>query len=281
MSSKENRPQHQQHMQPNALESLTKIGGSQSESALALHGTMTETKPDIPSVKIEFYTKAAPQMLFSKRGGQNGNGTHFIQGVDWFDTKLLKILNAVRQDDPFADQLLLNIESGIINLGNFYREEQLNIHALIEEKFQGANAEINIPKNSTSSTVEITLAHRLSYNLLWLVKELDTLLYFLFYCDQYSILKVKDVKERRDVLKKKFRQVLAQINSWTSTGISREDLAYNTAKVKLAFEKNNEVQLSKEVIYLDLRADCAPEISSHRNDIMDKGIEEKLRILYQ
>lgn len=219
-------------------------------------------------------------MLFSKVGGQRAKGTHFIQGVDWFDTKLTKILTAVRQDDPFADQLLLNLETSIFNLGSFYREEQQKIHELIQEHFKSVGAEINIPKNSSSSIVEITLAHRLSYNLLWLVKELDTLLYFLFYCDQYSILKVQEIKERRDILKKKFRQVLAQINVWTSTGISREDLAYNTARVKKAFEKNTEVRLSKEVIYLELRADCAPEISSHRNDVLDEGIKEKLKNLY-
>lgn len=280
MTEHTNRPNFDKHLQPNELSSIDKIGGNDERGDLALHGTMTENKPAIPSVKVDFYTKAAPNMLFSKVGNPKAKGTHFIQGVDWFDTKLTKILTAVRQDDPFADQLLLNLEASIFNLGTFYREEQAKIHEIIQGHFSSVNAEINIPKNSNSSTIEITLAHRLSYNLLWLVKELDTLLYFLFYCDQYSILKVKEVKERREVLKKKFRQVLAQINVWTSTGISREDLAYNTAKVKKAFEKNSEVQLSKEVIFLELRADCAPEITSHRNDVLDKGIDEKLRNLY-
>jgi integrating conjugative element protein (TIGR03761 family) len=280
MTEQKNRPNFDEHIKPNDLNSISKIGGNET-SELALFGTMTENKPDIPSVKIEFNTKAAPLMLFSKKGSPRGNGTHFIQGVDWFDTKLTKILTAVRQDDPFADQLLLNLEMSIFNLGQFYREEQAKIHKLIEQHFNTASAEINISKNSHSLSVEITLAHRLSYNLLWLVKELDTLLYFLFYCDQYSILMVKDIKERREILKKKFRQVLAQINLWTSTGISREDLAYNTAKVQKAFEKNNKVLLSKEVIYLELRADCAPEISSHRNDILDSGIYEKLKNLYK
>lgn len=280
MAEQNNRPNFDKHLQPNELGSITKIGGKDDNDGLALHGTLTENKPDIPSVKIDFYTKAAPSMLFSKVGNPKAKGTHFIQGVDWFDTKLTKILTAVRQDDPFADQLLFNLEASIFNLGTFYQEEQVKIHKQIQAHFKSVNAEINIPKNSSSSTIEITLAHRLSYNLLWLVKELDTLLYFLFYCDQYSILKVKEIKERREILKKKFRQVLAQINVWTSTGISREDLAYNTAKVKKAFEKNADVQLSKEIIFLELRADCAPEISSHRNDVLDKGIEEKLRNLY-
>jgi integrating conjugative element protein (TIGR03761 family) len=280
MTEATNRIKHDVKLSENHADNISQIGKPNTEKTVDMHGTVTENKPEIPMVKIRFLTIAAREMLLQKFGPKRPKGVHHIQSVKWFDDKVAKILIAARQDDPFADQVLLNIETAVASLGDFYKEEEAELLRMLQDKFQGNQSILQLTEQHYSEEIEIAFYNRLGYMLLWLTKSLDSVLYYLFNCDRYSILSSKEVKERRNVMKRKFRQILNLVNAWKATAITREDLAHNTAKVAQAFEKNSGVKLSKEVIYLELRADCAPEIHSHQDDQLDPFIGQKLRALY-
>ncbi|EKO3573641.1 DUF1845 family protein [Vibrio metschnikovii] len=110
-------------------------------------------KPEIPHLNVTFLTKDAPALLFSRKEKRGENKTNFISGADWFDSKIKVILNAVRDDDPFADQLVFDIENAINNLSAHYKEELQSIEFSLETKLTYFNASLEI---SDSSTFKLT-----------------------------------------------------------------------------------------------------------------------------
>ncbi|MFL7013624.1 AcaB family transcriptional regulator [Enterovibrio norvegicus] len=254
------------------------------ENSVTIKAELTENRPTVPHVEIKFNTKAAPQLLFSSNqeaGSRKNSKARFIQGADWFDTKLRPIMHAIRDDDPFADQVLFDIETAVADLGMTYKAEQENIKALLETRFSNNSAVLKFNENMHCSVYKVTFENRLAYDLLWAVKELDNVLYYLFLADKYSILPVPEISEKRDELRKKYRKTLMLINNWKSTSITRDDLAHNTARVAKTFEVNSNISLSLQVLMLEVRAACAPEIKSRKGNVLIQSTKEKLLELYQ
>lgn len=286
-SNKKNRPQTHGTLSEVNADNLHKIGGKKNkdknDGSISLHGEISTNKPEIPKVIIRFFTKAAPKLLASNNNSRvrGGRDLPFTPGLDWFDTKLTKLLSGIKNDDPFADQMLLNIEQEIQIVGEFYKTEQARLLSILNNKMDSSNSELSLPRNNHCEEHKVSYYNRLGYDFLWMTKELDSVLYYLFLCDQYAVLKSREVKEIQVEMTKKFRRTLSMITSWKPTGITREDLGQNTARVHQAFNKNADVGLSLEVIYLKLRADSAPYIDSHPNDKLDSSIEAMLKRYYK
>lgn len=229
---------------------------------------------------MTFLTKDAPALLFSSKEKRGGNKTNFISGADWFDSKIKVILNAVRDDVPFADQLIFDIENAINNLSALYKEEIQDIKASIETELNHFNSSLEISEKIHVETPAISFQNRLTFDLLWALKDLDESLYYLYLSDKYAILPSQVVTEKKQELRKAYRVILQMINRWKPSAITREDLAHNTQRVAKTFEINEQVQLTKDVLLLEKRAACAPNIKTRSFNKLEPAIKEKLNELY-
>ncbi|EKO3587299.1 DUF1845 family protein [Vibrio metschnikovii] len=119
-----------------------------------------------------------------------------MSGADWFDSKIKVILNAVRDDVPFADQLIFDIENAINNLSALYKEELQDIKASIETELNHFNASLEISEKNHVETHAISFQNRLTFDLLWALKDLDESLYYLYLSDKYAILPSQVVTEK-------------------------------------------------------------------------------------
>lgn len=256
---------------------------SLGENSVAIHGEMVENKPTIPRVTVDFYTKAAPALLFSDKKDPKkspNSRTRFVQGADWFDTKLKVILNAIRDDDPFADQLLLDIERAVLDVGKRAEECQDVLKSRMDEALKRHGAKLEFNQNMHASTYKLTFQNRLSYEILWAVKEIDSAFFLLFLSEKHALVSPEEVKETRSSLRRQYNQTLSMINYWTNTAITREDLAHNTARVHKTFEMNKKIVLSHDVLMLKVRATSAPAIKIHRGNELEKNTKERLIELY-
>lgn len=145
-------------------------------------------------------------------------------------------------------------------------------------KKHGAKLEFN--KNMHESTYELTFQNRLSYEILWAVKEIDSAFFLLFLSEKHALVSPSEVKDMRYVLKRKYNQTLSMIGNWTNTAITREDLAHNTARVQKAFDANKKITLTHDILMLKTRATSAPAIKIHRGGELEKNIKERLIELY-
>lgn len=57
-------------------------------------------------------------------------------------------------------------------------------------------------------------------------------------------------------------------------------MAHNTQRVAKTFEINEQVQLTKDVLLLEKRAACAPNIKTRSFNKLEPAIKEKLNELY-
>ncbi|MGR5296840.1 AcaB family transcriptional regulator [Vibrio mediterranei] len=254
--------------------------GTQPQNSLHIGGTQTFKEPARNSVFVSYYTAAAPDMLFSTVKDPNNPKSRFIAGVDWLDTKVKPVMDAVEQDDPFADQILFDIEQSIESAISVYKDASDDLQNFIGKTLSGSDSSLVLASEPETNVVKILFDHKLAYKVLWLSKELDKVLYFLYQANKLSLITTKEKDQRWMEAKKLFRNVFNQISNWRHTGISREALAQNTAIVRKAFEKNSRIELTPEVLLLEKRADVAPSISAWKNDVLPDSVRERLEKYY-
>lgn len=263
-----------------AIDNINGVGSRFTE----MQGYIEDNKPSIPYVEVRFYTKAVVGMLFSetKQTGQRKGKLQrqFIHGADWFNSKMHNVLQAIKEDDPFADQLLLNIEDEVEALGNELQRIQAELKNQLEKRLSPNNASIIFNDNMHCISVHITYENRISYDLLWALKELDNVFYYLYLNDKYAAMDPKDIKQIRNETRSNFRRCMTRIHEWVPTSITREDIAHNTARVATAWEKNAAINLTREVLFMEQRAKSAPNIPTRAKGELDEITQQKLDALF-
>ncbi|MFC5079589.1 hypothetical protein VTH8203_01345 [Vibrio thalassae] len=250
------------------------------QSSMSITGEMIENKPAQTVCIVQFYTKVAPKLLFSVKDNNAAKQGRFIIGVDWFDTKLAPLYTAIRNDDPFADQLLVDIEISIDELGDAYKAKQEEIRELIANRLTSTGTRIEFPADGYNNECRVSFNNRLAYSFLWLTKELDNYMYYLYLADKYNVIERAQYNELWREAKRSFRYTLGKINGWKATSITRVDLAQGTARVPVAFNLNEKISLSQEVLLLEERAGTAPPISSWKNNILPNDVLNRLKETY-
>ncbi|MGG5575715.1 AcaB family transcriptional regulator [Vibrio diazotrophicus] len=160
-----------QTLSSTAIENVQSIG----EGSIEMHGYTVENKPDIPYIEVRFFTKMAVSLLFSqgKTEGQRKGAEkkRFIHGADWLNSKIYTIIEAIKADDPFADQMLFNVEQSIQALGNELAEVKKYLLKSLEKRLGESNAKVTFNSNMHTITANITYENRISYDLLLPISE--------------------------------------------------------------------------------------------------------------
>lgn len=237
--------------------------------------SVNENKPDIEAIKIKFLTRDAVRLI-DPEVITVGKRETYLPALKSFDTRLNKVLNAARQDDPFADQVLLDTELAIDEYNETLEEQTNSLRAQIRALFEFNEASLRRSTNTHAYTVNVSIRNRLSTQLLWSLKKLDTFLYLVFQAEKHCVISRQQAQIYKRESKKDYRAILTKISGWNQTSISRTDISQKTQRTLKAFEQNVQISLSTEVLLLQIRADCAPPISGRRNNHLDQETREKL-----
>ncbi|MCY9874539.1 AcaB family transcriptional regulator [Vibrio barjaei] len=232
--------------------------------------------PDRNVIKIRLYTKDAMRLLKSEKTTYGKGKTNFVPGLDWFDTKVNDLVNSARNDDPFADQMLKDLESNVVLLRENIETESLKVREELKNLFAYNEATLVLNAHSHCAEVEVFFNHKLTSAVFWLVKEVDKMLYFVYQAEKHNLISSSVAKTYRNDAKRTVRNTLRTVNNWKHTAITRKDIALGTKRVAKAFELNSKVTLTREVLLLEERADCAPYISTRSHDQLEPDVKKAL-----
>jgi Domain of unknown function (DUF1845). len=136
-------------------------------------------------------------------------------------------LSAISDDNPFANQLLLDIERAVLDVGKEAEEYQNALKSRMDSALKSHGAKLEFNQNMHASTYNLTFRKLLSYEILWAVKEIDNASFLLFLSEKHALVSPEEVKETRSSLRRQYEQTLSMINYWT-----------NTERVHKTFEMN-------------------------------------------
>lgn len=241
--------------------------------------TVSQNRPTFNTIEIKFMTRDAVRLIDPEIIPQGKKKT-FLPAIRSFDTRINKIINASRQDDPFADQVLLDTERAINHFNETITEQTNGLRSQIKALFELNEAKLKLDNNAHAFTVNVNLKNNLSTAMLWSLKHLDTMLYLVFQAEKHCVISSQQSRIYRQEAKKDFRSLLGLNSSWKNTSISREDIAQKTQRTAKAFEDNHLINLSLEVLLLDIRADSAPRITRRDNNFMSTATREKILSIY-
>ncbi|EGQ9284440.1 DUF1845 domain-containing protein [Vibrio parahaemolyticus] len=244
------------------------------------------TKDHVPEknvIKIRMYTRDGVNLLKSKKTTErHGDKNVFIPGLDWFDRKIGDMIQAAGADDPFADQMLVDLEQQTAILLNHVRAQSSTVRGQIVDMFEQYEATLNLKVQSHCSEVDVFIRNKLSVKVLWLVKEIDRLLYYVYQAEKHDLLSSFAARDVKFDAKKALRNLLRLVDGYKHTSITRKDLALSgeSKRVQKAINDNRKITLSREVLFLEERADCAPYITTRHHDQLEDDVKGALEKLY-
>lgn len=99
-----------------------------------------------------------------------------ILGLEAFDQVVSMIFNAARNDDPYADWCLLNLEQHTEKTEQLLNESLNAANKLIEKKLSGLSSKISFkPSSLPSRNIDVNLNTPFGYQLAYLILSFDEL----------------------------------------------------------------------------------------------------------
>lgn len=205
------------------------------------------------------HTHLAVNMFRGRRGDRAKNQREIV-GMSLFGRSCGLIWSAARNDDPYADQCILEIER-VFNEEKVLldrREQQLN------DMLEGMDG-LDVVIQSSSRPVEIPINFHSpwAYRGLQLLLQYDRIVRLGMTTHHVGLI---DDKEWDDVVTdsgRGVRRLFEQVNRWYQTGVTREDVRQNNKVAQRAIARHNEkkfnrLMLEDGVITGETRASVAP-----------------------
>ena len=230
------------------------------------------------SISFHLFTIDGQRLIYPETIPQGRKKSVHLPALLSFDPQVRKLMLAAKQDDPFADQMLLNLETQINAIKQNVNYQKESISRNIKEAFLSNGAELKINKDSYIKEIEIETNNALTTEALWLVIACDRLFFTVFMASKHNVISPKTAKMYQSDIKTLFRNMLRTANYWKQTGITRTDIAQGTAASKAAIEMNHRVKIQADVLLLKTRALCSPLIVTR----FEKGLtDEEDKLLNQ
>jgi len=239
-----------------------------------------QTNFNKPNLTVGFYTKHAVDLLTSQILKKKSKATQKM-GLDSFDKKCRIVNNAIRDDNPFADSIIYDIEN-LIDIAHVeIKKATLSMEKETERFFISHDAGISYDQDySCSCTAEWN--NQISYKIMWLIKEVDTYFNQLSLASRAAIITEQTANSSRRVIKNRILNILHYINRYKHSNVTRTDIANMTANAKNYFEKQgNNLILQSSVLIMESRGKSAPRISVRPKNKLDAETLEKLTNVYQ
>lgn len=221
--------------------------------------------------------------MFRGRKGDRAKNIREIVGMSLFGRTCGLIWSAARNDDPFADQCILEIERVFNDEKTTLerREQQLKdmLEGLdgLDVVIQSSNRPVGIPINFHSPW---------AYRGLQLLLQYDRIVRLGMTAHHVGLI---DDKEWDDVVSdsgRGVRRLFEQVNRWYQTGVTREDIRQNNKVAQRAMARHNEKKFNRliledGVVSGEVRASVAPRsvlLEQHLASIEHKKIQKSIAV---
>lgn len=184
--------------------------------------------------------------LFRGRKGDPAKGVRPIIGLARFARQVSLVWSAASIDDPYADQVLLDIESAYEAAKATLESKEKTMKDLLEgmEEFQ-------VTLQASVDPVEITLQFYSpwGFRAAMLLKQFDKLVRMALTARHIGIFTESDWLSIVRDSARALRHMFNEVDGWVSTGVKREDIRNNTAVAKRAY--NRYVEVKKGILVVD------------------------------
>ena len=209
-------------------------------------------------IKTELKSKDALALFYGRRGEKNK--VVGIIGVQAFASKVRQITNASRNDDPYADLMLIRIEKALSDCEQKLKAYQENIDKKTETITGNASQTIKTINNQPI-VIETSYASVYANISLQVLSHADTLFVSIYALNHIAGILNKEKAKLINEIKTLIRKTLLSVAGYHYMGINRNDIILQTARTVQVAEKMKSLgELPKEVIDGIIRAKYAPHI---------------------
>jgi integrating conjugative element protein (TIGR03761 family) len=209
--------------------------------------------------------------LFRGRKGDPANGVRPIIGLARFARQVSLVWSAAVIDDPYADQVLLNIEQAYDAAKVLLDAKEKTMSNLLE-----GMEDFDITLQASAQPVDITLQFYSpwGFRAALLLRQFDKLVRMALTARHVGLFVESDWKAIVRESARALRHMFNEVDAWVSTGVKREDLRNNTAVAQRALARYTEVK--KKYVAIDqavLEGVCRATLSPV-NRILEKYLSD-------
>lgn len=215
-------------------------------------------------IEIELATRPVLRLW---EGREKTPSKHGILGIPGFSKIMRGMEQSIREDDPYADYHYHTIEQAIDDLGYDLDNELSDIQTFLDENVPTA---MRLPDVSSKNPVlvPVRFASRQGFQLVYQLLKVDQIILKILMASHIGLLSNKDKFTALARIEKRVRRVLHMAFAYRHTGVTRDDVAANNQKARLAKEAMGELEPG----YLDgsVRSGNAPTLPMKRLQALGK-----------
>lgn len=198
--------------------------------------------------------------MFRGRKGDRAKNIREIVGMSLFGRSCGLIWSAARNDDPYADQCILEIE-------RVFNDEKISLdrrEQQLKDMLEGLDGlDVIVQSSNRPVAIPINFHSPWAFRGLQMLLQYDRIVRLGMTAHHVGLI---DDKEWDDVVSdsgRGVRRLFEQVNRWYQTGVTREDIRQNNKVAQRALARHNEKKfnrliLEEEVVSGEVRASVAP-----------------------
>ncbi|HFD80027.1 MAG TPA: TIGR03761 family integrating conjugative element protein [Gammaproteobacteria bacterium] len=186
--------------------------------------------------EITLHTRLAHRLFYGRKGG---DGVEPVIGLVRFVSNLNTICAAAMQDDPYADQRMIEIETLMQNVKAFMKEELVTLNALLDS---GSERRVKVKSIGSQEPATFRLKFQYSYGFLAcdLLGLFDELANTALAAQHVGRLFAGDWTRTVGAAGRKMRHLFYRSTGFRYSGVCRDDFAANNAKARAVVAKYGE-----------------------------------------
>ncbi len=259
-----------------AAKTVMQAPATKRRNQAGVSGEPTEKNVNLPpamsmGAKLKLHTHLAINM-FRGRRADRAKGIRAIVGVSLFAGLARAIWFASRDDDPYADQCLLDIERihGEAKAALDNHEQALNN---VLEGIDGLD--VSIQTSDEPLEIDLNFSSPWSYRAVLLLLQYDRIVRLGLTARHVGFIGDEEWHNVISDSGRHLRNLLGQVDRWIMTGVTRDDVRHNTAIAKraeamYAMKRDRPLTLTPEVVEGTKRARISP-----KNETLEKYLNQK------
>lgn len=207
-------------------------------------------------MRVTFKTRNG-EMLF--RGLKGEGADKGKVGLTKTDDILSRIYEAIRHDDPFADQRLYDMHESMNALSDTMNRAEDYIKKEIHSKLKMSGASLKI-EATQSAPFDVRLKTNFCRALIWEILRADSIILMVITARYREIIDAKTASDINKALMSSVWNILYKVFSWKATGVTRRDVKEGNKRFETASIENNKIKLTADILDQKIRSTFAPAI---------------------
>ncbi|WP_105903540.1 AcaB family transcriptional regulator [Vibrio gangliei] len=208
-------------------------------------------------LKTSFYTNIAIGLY---KGEERKENKFARAGLTKFDDILRRIEDAAANDDPFADQVIMDIHANILEAEEVLASADQYLKQLAQAKFRNVSGSIKQPKKM--SVFDVHLRTNIGLHVFWMLRDADEIIRFNLFQKAIAIIDEAAARNVNLTVANAFWKIYSNVFRWHPTGITRAELKSNTQRAQQAIEENKRITLTEGVLAGTERSTFAPKLKT-------------------